>query len=86
MTNGEDDRYRSRKWRLAIASLALGTIGATILEIGIFLLLWKNLIPDEIWLKATTSVLYWWLFVDLTVLAGYGFANVVEKWSPGVAK
>jgi len=78
----EDDRYRSRKWRLAIASLALGTIGATIMETMVLALALKGLVTEEIWMKAAVSFLYWWLFIDLTVLSGYGIANVIEKWSP----
>lgn len=82
MSNGEDDRYRSRKWRLAIASLTLGTLATTIMEVAAFALIWRGLITEEIWFKGALAFMYWWLFVDATVLSGYGIANVIEKWAP----
>lgn len=77
-----DDRFRSRKWILAIVSLALATMAATVMEIAVFTLIYRGLISEEVWHKGALSFLYWWLFVDATVLSGYGIANVIEKWAP----
>ena len=79
--NGDRQR-RSRKWLLAIASLTLATVAATILELAIFALAWKGLIEGEILRAMVLGVLYWWMFVDAAVLSGYGIANVIEKWAP----
>ena len=83
MTEVNGDRQRrSRKWLLAIASLTLATIGATILQVTIFILAWKTLIEGETLRTMVLGVLYWWMFVDAAVLSGYGIANVIEKWAP----
>ena len=79
--NGDRQR-RSRKWLLAIASLTLATIAATVLEVAIFALARKGLLVGEPLKTMVMGVLYWWLFVDVTVMSGYGIANVIEKWAP----
>lgn len=80
----EDLRNSSRKWRLAVASLALATMAAVTLSGVISVFLWKGFLTEEIWIKAMMGVLYWWLFADGMVLGGYGFVNVIEKWAPRV--
>ena len=77
-----DKKRRSRKWLLAVASLALATIGAIVLHAAIFVLAWKALIEGETLRAMVLGVLYWWMFVDAAVLSGYGIANVIEKWAP----
>jgi hypothetical protein len=77
-----DKKRRSRKWLLAVASLTLATVGATILQMTIFALTWQGFIEGETLRAMVLGVLYWWMFVDAAVLSGYGIANVIEKWAP----
>ena len=79
--NGDKER-RSRKWLLAIASLTLATLASAVLQVVVFALAWKGLLTGEPLRAMVMGVLYWWLFVDMAVLSGYGVANVVEKWAP----
>ena len=75
-------KKRSRKWVLACVSLALATAGATAMEFMAFLLARKGLLAGPEWRQVVVAVLYWWLFLDLGILAGYGIPNVIEKWAP----
>jgi len=75
-------KKRSRKWVLACVSLTLATIGASIMEVAAFLLAVERILPGEQWRLVAIAILYWWLFLDLGILAGYGIPNVIEKWAP----
>ncbi len=73
---------RSRKWVLAVTSLTLATVAATILESAVFVLALKGLVEGETLRAMVLGVLYWWMFVDAAVMSGYGIVNVIEKWAP----
>lgn len=73
---------RSRKWALAKSSLAIATVGAIAAELMAFFLAVETILTGEVWREFSIAVLYWWLFVDMAVLSGYGIANVIEKWAP----
>ena len=75
-------KKRSRKWVLACISLALVTIGASAMELVAFLLAVEEILAGPEWRLVAVAILYWWMFVDLGILAGYGIPNVVEKWAP----
>ncbi len=75
-------KKRSRKWLLACVSLALATAGATAMEFIAFLLALEGILAGPEWRLVAVAVLYWWLFLDLGILAGYGIPNVMEKWAP----
>ena len=81
-TAAETERSSSRKWRLAVASLALATLAGIFIVAAIGVFLWKGFMTEEVWLKGCMGVLYWWLFADGMVLSGYGVVNVIEKWAP----
>jgi hypothetical protein len=77
-------KFRSRKFSLAVASFVIATLGAALVSATATVLLISKrggLTPD-IWLQTQSLVLYFWLFTDAAILAGYGIPNVVEKWSP----
>ena len=76
-------KKRSRKWVLACVSLAVATLGATVMEGAAFALAFRKILDGENWRLVAVSILYWWLFLDLGILAGYGIPNVIEKWAPG---
>jgi hypothetical protein len=82
MSNGNDDRFRSRKFLLACASLAIATLVLVVGEYGIYQLVKAKLIDATNYRLLAVAGLYWWLFCDLGVLGGYGIPNVIEKWSP----
>ncbi len=77
-----NDTRRSRKWALAKASLGIATIGAVVMETAALTLAFERTITGEIWREVAIGLLYWWLFVDMAVLSGYGITNVIEKWAP----
>ena len=81
-TGEVNGKKRSRKWVLACVSLGLATTGATAMEGAAFLLAFREVIPGDQWRLVAVAVLYWWLFLDLGILAGYGIPNVIEKWAP----
>jgi len=83
-TAAEDLRNSSRKWRLAVASLILATLAAIFITTAVGVFLWKGFMTEEVWLKGSMGVLYWWLFADGMVLSAYGVVNVIEKWAPKV--
>ena len=75
-------KKRSRKWVLACVSLAIATIGAVAMEGMAFTLAIRTVLDGEQWRLVAVSITYWWMFVDLGILGGYGIPNVVEKWAP----
>ncbi len=77
-----NNKKRSRKWVLACVSLALATIGALLMEAAAFTLAFREILGGEQWRLVAVAILYWWMFLDLGILAGYGIPNVVEKWAP----
>jgi hypothetical protein len=77
-----NNKKRSRKWVLACVSLALATIGASLMETAAFTLAFREILGGEQWRLVAVAILYWWLFLDLGILAGYGIPNVIEKWAP----
>jgi hypothetical protein len=82
MTNGNDDKFRSRKWILACRSLVTATVVMVLVEVLAAILAWRGVLPAAEYRQSAVAVLYWWLFCDLGVLGGYGIPNVIEKWSP----
>lgn len=82
MTNGHDDKFRSRKWMLAVYSEITNTIGAAVLQGMAFLLVWKGKVPADVYADMAIAIGYVWMFGTGIVLGGYGFANVMEKWKP----
>lgn len=77
-----NNKKRSRKWVLACVSLAVATTGTAVMEWVALTLAFREILDGEQWRQVAVAILYWWLFVDATVLSGYGIANVIEKWSP----
>jgi hypothetical protein len=77
-----NNKKRSRKWVLACVSLALATAGAALMEAAAFTLAFREILTGEQWRLVAVSIMYWWMFVDLGILGGYGIPNVVEKWAP----
>jgi len=81
MSNGDDDKYRSRKWILAVWTEIANTAGTILMEGIALLLIWKTKLPPDVYATFAISIGYVWLFATFGVLGGYGFANVMEKWS-----
>ena len=81
-TTGLNGKKRSRKWVLACVSLGLATTGATAMEGAAFLLALEKVLAGPEWRLVAVAILYWWMFLDLGILAGYGIPNVIEKWAP----
>ncbi|MHC4371002.1 MAG: hypothetical protein ACYSW8_25615 [Planctomycetota bacterium] len=77
-----NNKKRSRKWVLACVSLAIATGGAVTMEFMAFTLALREILDGEQWRLVAVSIAYWWMFVDLGILGGYGIPNVVEKWAP----
>lgn len=77
-----NDKKRSRKWVLACVSLVLATIAAIAMELAAVVLALKGILPGPEWRLVAVAILYWWMFLDLGILGGYGIPNVVEKWAP----
>ena len=75
-------KKRSRKWVLACVSLALATTAAAAMEFVALVLALEGVLPGPEWRLVAVAILYWWMFLDLGILGGYGIPNVVEKWAP----
>jgi hypothetical protein len=52
------------------------------MEFMAFTLALREILDGEQWRLVAVSIAYWWMFVDLGILGGYGIPNVVEKWAP----
>ena len=81
MSNGDDDKYRSRKWMLAVFTEIVATIGGMLMQLAGFFLVVETILPPAIYTTFAIGIGYVWLFTTSVVLSGYGIANVMEKWS-----
>lgn len=77
MSDEIDDRFRSRKWRLALAAFVCGTV----MLFGLVVLNVLEAGPVE-W-DPIGKQLEWWSWLVGAILALYGGANVLDKRSGG---
>lgn len=67
---------------LAVYTEITNTIGAGLLQVLAFSLIWSEKMPPEIYKDFAIGIGYVWMVGSALVLGGYGFANVLEKWKP----
>ena len=66
---------------LAVYTEITNTVGATMLQVAALALIWTGKMPAEVYRDFAIGIGYVWMFGSALVLGGYGFANVMEKWS-----
>lgn len=84
MSNGEDDKYRSRKWILATRTFWVATIQHIAIQGLILGAMVFGKLDAESWAKAAASFGSIWVWAIAAVLGLYGLANVTAiKFSEG---
>lgn len=74
--NGEDDKYRSRKWILATRTFKWATIQHMAAQLLILCALVLGKLDGDSWAKAAASFGSIWVWAIAAVLGLYGLANV----------
>ena len=82
--NGEDDKFRSRKWVLATRTFKWATIQHICIQVLILGALIAGKLDGESWAKAAASFGSIWVWAVAAVLGLYGLANVTAiKFNTG---
>jgi len=74
--NGEDEKYRSRKWILATRTFWVATIQHVAIQGLILAALADGKLDGDSWAKAAASFGSIWVWAIAAVLGLYGLANV----------
>ena len=76
--NGEDDKYRSRKWIMACRVFWTATIQHGVLQLLALLAMMKGKLDADTWATAAQDLGMVWVWAAGAVLALYGLANVAS--------
>jgi len=79
MSNGEDERYRSRRWRMAVGMEVLATGYAVWITVSAFYLFLVADLTESSYLEQIRSAFEGWRSVSTWILGLYGAMNVGGK-------
>lgn len=74
--NGEDDKYRSRKWVMACRVFWAATAQHGVLQLLALIAMWKGRLDAATWAEAASDLGMVWVWAAGAVLGLYGLANV----------
>lgn len=75
--NGEDDRYRSRKWLMARKTFRWANINHGVLQLLILVAMWFKKLDGPTWAQAAQDFAMIWVWAVAAVLGLYGLQNVM---------
>lgn len=75
--NGEDEKYRSRKWIMACRVFWTATIQHAVLQLLILSAMVLNRLDADTWATAAEDMAMVWVWSVGAVLGLYGLANVM---------
>jgi hypothetical protein len=75
--NGEDEKYRSRKWILAQKTFLWANINHGVLQILILIAMWFRKLDGPTWAGASHDLAMVWVAAMAFCLGLYGLQNVL---------
>jgi len=82
--NGEDEKYRSRKWLIATRTFKWANINHGVLQLLILVAMWFGKLDGATWASAANGLAMVWVWSIAAVLGLYGLSNVMAiKYKDG---
>lgn len=75
--NGEDEKYRSRKWIMAKKTFFWANVNHAVLQLLIFTAMLLGKLDAEFWAQAAQDFAIVWVWAVAAVLGLYGLQNVM---------